>query len=73
MEKRVQKLRRKYEAFKKGQEDVLSVRHETKLLLEEAKNSGNKKIVEELEDILIDLEFSIEENICSCDKESSSC
>ncbi len=73
MEKRVQKLRRKYDAFKMGQEDVLSMRDEAKLLLEEAKKMGDKRIVEELEDILIDLEFSIDENMCSCDRESSRC
>jgi hypothetical protein len=61
MEAKMERLRRKYEAFRKGKEDVLALRDETKQLLEEMRKAGNPELVEELEDMLIDLEFSIDE------------
>jgi hypothetical protein len=63
MEARVEGLRRKYEAFRFGREDVLALIDETRAFLEEVRKSGRTKLVEELEDMLIDLEFSQEEMI----------
>ena len=63
IEARVEGLRRKYEAFRSGREDVLTLIDETRAVLEEARKSGRTKLVEELEDILIDLEFSLEKMI----------
>ena len=71
MEDRVESIREKYKAFRKGEESVLALKDETQLLLEEAIKKGRQKIIEELEDILIDLEFSIEDNKCKCHRNSS--
>lgn len=73
MEDKVQILRRKYEGFKRGEEDVLAVRDEARLVLEEVRKRGDPKILEEVEDMLLDLEFSIEENRCMCHHRFSSC
>lgn len=72
MEETIASLKRKYEACRKGEEDVLAVRDETQLLLAEARKGGDSKVVDELEDILIDLQFSIEENTCKCHHKCSS-
>lgn len=71
MEDRVESIREKYKAFKKEEESILALKDETKLLLEEAIKKGRQKIIEELEDILIDLEFSIEDNKCKYHRNSS--
>lgn len=63
MEAKMKRLRKKYKAFQKGHGDVLALRDEAKQLLEEVRITENTKFVEELEDMLIDLEFSIEEVI----------
>lgn len=63
MEDRIESLRRKYKAFQVGREDVLSLIDEAKAVLEEVRKSGKNKLAEEIEDILIDLEFSREEMI----------
>ncbi len=59
-------LRKKYREFKKGKEDALAVRHEAKLAFEEARRNGYGEILDEIADMLIDLQFSIEENKCKC-------
>jgi hypothetical protein len=71
MKDRVEGIREKYKAFRKGEESVLALKDETQLLLEEARKKGRRKVVEELEDILIDLKFSIEDNKCKCHRNSS--
>lgn len=73
MENKVERLWRKYKGFKKGVEDVLAVRNEALLVLKEAIEKENTEVVEEGEDMLIDLEFSIEENKCKCHRKCSSC
>lgn len=73
MEDTIETLRKKYEGFKKGEEDVLAVRDQVRLAFEEARRRGNDDIMEELEDMLMDLEFSIEEDKCNCHKENSTC
>ena len=73
MEDRIQNLRRRYESFKKGEKDVLTVRDEARLVLEEAKRTGNSEILEEVEDMLMELEFSIEEDKCKCHQKRPSC
>ena len=60
-------------AFRQGEENVLAVRDEAQVVLEAAKKSGNQEILEEVEDILIDLEFSIEENKCKCHRKTPRC
>ncbi len=69
LEDSVGKLRRKYERFLKGKEDVLEVRDEARLILEEAKKKGDSKVMDEVGDMLLDLDFSIEENKCKCHRE----
>ena len=73
MEDNVQNLRRKYESFKRGKLDVLEVRDEALLILEEARRKGDPEILEEVKDILLNLKFSIEENTCKCHGKCSSC
>jgi len=70
---RVEAIRKKYKSFKKGQEDGLAVRDQVRLALEETRKIGNDEIMEELEDMLMDLEFSIQEDKCNCHKDSSTC
>ena len=66
MRDRLVKLREKYERFRRGEEDVLAVKDEARLLLKEAQKKGKTEILEEVEDMLVDLEFSAEENKCKC-------
>ena len=66
MEDKIQSLRRKYEGFKRGEEDVFAVRDEARSVLDDARKKGKRGVLEEVEDMLIDLEFSIEENRCKC-------
>lgn len=73
MENKVERLRRKYRGFKKGAEDVLAVRNEVLLVLKETIEKENREAMEEVEDMLIDLKFSIEENKCKCHRKCSSC
>jgi len=73
MENKIESLRRKYADFKRGEESVLAVRDEAQLVLEEARRKGNPEVLEEVEDMLIDLEFSIEENKCKCHRKGSIC
>ncbi len=69
----IEKLRRRYESFRKEEADVLSVRDQVRLALEEAKSQGNDALFDELEDMLMDLEFSIEDNKCECHKSDPTC
>ncbi|UCB59916.1 MAG: hypothetical protein JSW72_07315 [Candidatus Bathyarchaeota archaeon] len=69
----IEKLRKRYKSFKKGEADVSVVRAQVRLALEEAKNHGNNALFDELEDMLMDLEFSIEEDKCKCHKDDPTC
>ena len=73
MQDAIERLRRRYAAFKQGETSVLTVKDEAQLMLDAAKKSGNQAILEEVEDILIDLEFSIEENKCKCHRKTPRC
>jgi len=44
-----------------------------RLVLEEARRKGDREAMEEVEDMLLDLEFAIEENRCKFHKKCSSC
>jgi len=57
MKDKVEGLRRKYQNFRKGEEDPFTVRREAMLVFEEAKKSGRHEIMIEVEDMLMDLEF----------------
>jgi len=72
MENKVERLRRKYKGFRKGVEDVSAVRNEALLVLKDAIEKEDREVLEEVEDMLIDLEFSIEENKCKCHRKCSS-
>ncbi|MEM1566148.1 MAG: hypothetical protein QW510_03550 [Candidatus Bathyarchaeia archaeon] len=52
--------------LKDGNGDPPALKVEAKRLLVEAKAKGNLKLEEELEEILIDLTFSLEETKCCC-------
>jgi len=73
MKDKIENLRTKYEGFKRGKESALAVRDEAQSVLEEAVKRGNPKIVVEVEDMIIDLEFSVEENKCKCHRKSPIC
>ena len=64
----IEKLREDYKAFKKGNKSVLAVRASALSLLETVENKGDVEVVEEIKDMLVDLEFSIDENQCNCHK-----
>ena len=64
MKNTIETIRRKYRSFKKGAEDALAVRDQVHLALEATRKEGNDGIAEELEDMLMDLEFSIQESKC---------
>lgn len=66
MEDKVRNLRKRYESFEKGNEDALTVRNE-------AKRIGDGEILEEVGDMLIELEFSMEDNMCKCHRKSPNC
>lgn len=63
-------LRMLYENFKKGQENPYTVRQEALKILDEAKKTGQNNVVDEIEEMLIDIEFSINENQCNCNRSS---
>jgi hypothetical protein len=73
MESKVASLRREYQNFKRGKADVLAVRSEAVSVLEEANRLGDQTVVDEIEDLLIDLQFSMEEDRCRCHRRCSSC
>ena len=73
MKEAIEQLREDYESFKKGDKSVLSVKESALSLLGIAQSKGDVKVVEEIKDILLDLEFSIDENKCNCHKGNSCC
>lgn len=73
MKDKVESLRKKFGSFRKGEEDPLAVRLETMILLEEAKENGDPETLNEIEDMLMDLQFAIEENKCNCHRKRSRC
>ena len=73
MKEAIKQLREDYESFKKGDKSVLSVKESALSLLDMAQSNGDVKVVEEIKDMLLDLEFSIDENKCNCHKGNSCC
>ncbi len=73
MENRVEGLRRRYEGFKRGEEDAFKVRDEAYSVLKEIRKMGNHEAIDEVADMLLDLESSIEESKCKCHERSSIC
>jgi len=72
MNKKITNLKLKYKNFKKGNENPFEIKTEALRVLEEAKKTGDNKIVDAVEDILMDIEFSINENKCNCSRSSCS-
>jgi hypothetical protein len=73
MENQIERLRNKYTRFKSGKESVLAVRDVAILVLDEAKKRDKTTILDEVQDMLIDLEFAIEENKCNGHRKHSTC
>ena len=69
----IERLREDYKSFKKGSKSVLAVKASALSLLEVAKTQGDLEVVEEIKDMLVDLEFAIDENQCNCHKGHSCC
>lgn len=44
------------------------VRSEALAVLEEAKEKGNEQIINEIEEMLVDIFHSIQENKCNCNR-----
>ena len=66
MSKTIADLKIKYESFKKGNENPYTVRTEALNVLEEAKKNDDDQVTNEVEDILLDIEFAINESKCNC-------
>ncbi|MEJ2272861.1 MAG: hypothetical protein P8X91_10435 [Candidatus Bathyarchaeota archaeon] len=57
-----------FENFKKGKENPYAIKQEALKILGEAKKTGQSNVVNEIEEMLIDIEFSIDENQCNCNR-----
>lgn len=73
MNEAIEQLREDYDSYKKGTKSVLYVKKSALHLLEVAQNEGDVEVVEEIKDMLLELEFSIDENKCNCHKGNSCC
>jgi hypothetical protein len=73
MEEDIEKLREDYKSFRKGNKSVLDVKANALSLLEVAESQGDVGMVEEIKDMLMELEFSLEENKCNCHRGNSCC
>lgn len=73
MKEAIEQLKEDYESYKKGTKSVLSVKESALSLLDVAQSNGDVKMVEEIKDMLLELEFSIDENKCNCHKGNSCC
>ena len=67
------RLRKKYQVFKRRKESAFTGNDAAQSVLEEAMKRGDSEITEEIEDMIIDLFFSINENKCNCNRECSVC
>lgn len=67
MEEKLASFKERYKQFlENGSEDPMALKAEAERLLAEAKARGDQSSAEELEEILIDLTFSVEETKCRC-------
>ena len=73
MKEAIEQLREDYDSYRKGAKSVLSVKESALSLLDIAQSKGDVKLVEEIKDMLLELEFSIDENKCNCNKGNSCC
>ena len=71
MKTKIADLKLKYESFKKRNENPYTVKSEALKILEAAKENGENQILDEVEDILMDVQITIDENKCNCN--CSSC
>jgi hypothetical protein len=67
------KVREEFEAFKRGEADALAVKDSVESALGAARGRGDAAVAEELEDMLMDLESSIEDTRCQCHRKTSFC
>ncbi|MCS7115126.1 MAG: hypothetical protein RMJ15_05120 [Nitrososphaerota archaeon] len=71
---KLETVKAKYKKLmREGVGDLLALKTEVQKLLEEAKSDGALDISEELEEILIDLSFTIEETKCKCHNTKCRC
>ncbi|MEM0058612.1 MAG: hypothetical protein QXG58_07730 [Candidatus Bathyarchaeia archaeon] len=67
VEAKLASFKERYKRFlKDGSEDPMALKAEAERLLTETKAHGDQSLAEELEEILIDLTFSVEEAKCRC-------
>lgn len=67
MKDKLENFKVRYKNFlKSGGEDPLALKADAERLLAEAKREGDCKVIQELEDILVDLTFAVEEMKCQC-------
>lgn len=67
MEDKFKSFKVRYHRFlKDGSEDPLALKADAERLLAEAKMEGDFNVVKELEDLLVDLTFAVEEMKCRC-------
>jgi hypothetical protein len=67
MEDMFRRFKVRYERFlKDGGEDPIVLKADAERLLAEAKAKGDSNLVKELEEIIINLAFSVEEMKCNC-------
>ncbi|MEM3784068.1 MAG: hypothetical protein QXY88_03430 [Candidatus Bathyarchaeia archaeon] len=67
MKDKLESFKARYEKFlKSGGEDPLALKAEAERLLAEAKKKSDCNVAKELEDILVDLTFAVEEMKCQC-------
>lgn len=69
----IEKLREDFKSYRKGNKSALSVKADALSLLDVAETKGDVEVVDEIKDMLMDLEFSIDENQCNCHRGNSCC
>ena len=70
MNEKISGLKLMCERFKRGNENPYSVKTEVLKILEEAKVKGDNQIIDEIEEILMDMHLSINQNKCNCNHSS---
>ncbi|MEM3873622.1 MAG: hypothetical protein QXU45_00585 [Candidatus Bathyarchaeia archaeon] len=67
MEEKLASFKAKYKQFlKDGDGDPLTLKAEAERLLTEVRAKGDQNLAKELQEILIDLTFAVEETKCHC-------
>ncbi len=65
MEDKVDSLKKMYEEFRRGKMEPEAVRDEARLVLKEARKRGDSKVLEEVDDMLMELGVYIGKRKCS--------